>query len=94
MFAVPTAPARRSDASDQLASAAAVVAGAERHVDRLWCAAVADGDADLSERLAELSHALRARPVCWITPAVPSADHRRRPEGTRARLTPPFPEDG
>lgn len=43
----------------KLASAAAVVAGAERDIELLWRDSVAGGDTDLSERLAEVSHALR-----------------------------------
>ena len=58
---IPTRHLRiaEDDSESQLASAAAVVAGAERDIDRLWRDSVADGDADLSELLAELSHALR-----------------------------------
>jgi hypothetical protein len=50
----------RAEGGDEspLASAAAVVVGAERAIGRLWRDAVADGNADLSELLAELSHAL------------------------------------
>lgn len=43
----------------QLASAAAVLAGAERDIDLLWQDSVASGDTGVSDRLAELSHALR-----------------------------------
>ena len=56
---VPTTWVRAECASESpLASAAAVVAGAERDIGRLWRDSVADGNADLSEVLAELSHAL------------------------------------
>jgi hypothetical protein len=43
----------------RLATAVAVVAGAERDIDLLWREAVASSDSDMCERLAELSHALR-----------------------------------
>lgn len=46
------------DASD-LASAAAVVAEADRNIHVLWQDSIAAGDSDLSDRLAVASHALR-----------------------------------
>ena len=56
---VPTNGERAEDPNESpLAAAAAVVAGAERDIGRLWSDSVADGNADLSELLAELSHAL------------------------------------
>jgi hypothetical protein len=56
-----TAALRRVEDFDEPrpASAASVVAGAERDINRVWRDSVAVGDAALSEVLAELSHALR-----------------------------------
>ena len=61
VMGVSTAVLRDAEVRDdpQVACAAAVVEEAERDIDRLWRDAVSVGDADLSERLAELSHALR-----------------------------------
>lgn len=52
------APEHRRNGASPLASAATVVADAERDIQLLWRDSVAAGDDDLSERLAEVSHAL------------------------------------
>jgi hypothetical protein len=50
---------RLDGAEAALASAAAAMASVEQQIDGLWRRAVGDEDAWLSDRLVEVSHALR-----------------------------------